>query len=133
MPTRKSTSFLILLYFSQEPRETQKQPPEVLCKKSVLKNFTKFTGKHLCWSLFLIKLKVFRSATLLKRDSNTRVFFSVKFAKVLRTPSLKNICEQLLLEASTLTFRNLILNNTDYFRKLISSNTYFFSERYRIY
>ena len=30
----------------------QKQPPEVLDKKSVLKNFTKFTGKHLCQSLF---------------------------------------------------------------------------------
>ena len=28
----------------------QKQPPEVFCKKGVLKNFTKFTGKHLCQS-----------------------------------------------------------------------------------
>ena len=26
--------------------------PEVFCKKSVLRNFTKFTGKHLCQSLF---------------------------------------------------------------------------------
>ena len=26
----------------------QKQPPEVFCKKSVLRNFAKFTGKHLC-------------------------------------------------------------------------------------
>ena len=26
--------------------------PEVLCKKGVLKNFTKFIGKHLCQSLF---------------------------------------------------------------------------------
>ena len=25
--------------------------PEVSCKKGVLKNFAKFTGKHLCWSL----------------------------------------------------------------------------------
>ena len=24
--------------------------------RGVLKNFAKFTGKHLCWSLFLIKL-----------------------------------------------------------------------------
>ena len=29
--------------------------PEVLCKKSVLRNFTKFPGKHLCQSLFLNK------------------------------------------------------------------------------
>ena len=26
----------------------QKQSPEVLYKKSVFKNFTNFTGKHLC-------------------------------------------------------------------------------------
>ena len=31
--------------------------PEVFCKKAVLRNFTKFTGKHLCQSLFLIKLQ----------------------------------------------------------------------------
>ena len=26
--------------------------PEVICKKGVLRNFAKFTGKHLCQSLF---------------------------------------------------------------------------------
>ena len=26
--------------------------PEVFCKKGVLRNFAKFTGKHLCQSLF---------------------------------------------------------------------------------
>ena len=30
--------------------------PEVFYKKGVLKNFSKFTGKHLRQSLFLIKL-----------------------------------------------------------------------------
>ena len=30
--------------------------PEVLCKKGVLENFTKFAGKHLCQSLFLNKV-----------------------------------------------------------------------------
>ena len=29
----------------------QKQPPDVFCKKGVLKDFTKFTGKHLFQSL----------------------------------------------------------------------------------
>ena len=43
-------------------------------EKTVLKNFAIFTGKHLCWSLFLIKLQDFRPATLLERDSNTDVF-----------------------------------------------------------
>ena len=31
--------------------------PEVFCKKGVPKNFAKFTGKHLCRSLFLTKLQ----------------------------------------------------------------------------
>ena len=31
--------------------------PEVFCKKSVLRNFTKFTGKQLCQSLFFLKKK----------------------------------------------------------------------------
>ena len=35
----------------------KKQPPEVFCKKCALKSFANFTGKHLCWSLFLIKLQ----------------------------------------------------------------------------
>ena len=43
-------------------------------KKGVLKNFANFTGKHLCWSLFLIKFQAFNPGTLLKRDSNTGVF-----------------------------------------------------------
>ena len=43
-------------------------------KKGILRNFTSFTGKHLCWSLILIELPTFRSGALLKRDSNTDVF-----------------------------------------------------------
>ena len=30
--------------------------PEVFCKKAVLRNFAKFTGKHLCQSLFFNKV-----------------------------------------------------------------------------
>ena len=30
--------------------------PEVFCKKSVLRNFTKLRGKHLCQSLFFNKV-----------------------------------------------------------------------------
>ena len=65
-------------------------------KKAVYRNFAIFTGKLLCWSLFLIKLKAFRLATLLKRNSNTGVF-PVKIAKFLRTTIFKIICERLLL------------------------------------
>ena len=43
-------------------------------KKAILKYFAIFTEKHLCWSLFIIKLQAFRPATLLKSDSSTGVF-----------------------------------------------------------
>ena len=64
-------------------------------EKTVLKNFANVTGKHLCWNLFLMKSYAFRPATLLKWDSKIDLFL-VKFAKFLRTPILKNICELLL-------------------------------------
>ena len=63
--------------------------PEAFCKKSVLRNFAKFTGKHLCQSLFFIKVAGLRSATLLKKKLWHR-FFPMNFAKFLRTPFLQN-------------------------------------------
>ena len=47
---------------------------EVFCKKGVLENFAKFTGKHLCQGLFFNKVAGLRPTTLLKRDSRTGVF-----------------------------------------------------------
>ena len=35
--------------------------PEVFCKKVVLRNFEKFTGKHLCQSLFFNKVAGLRA------------------------------------------------------------------------
>ena len=51
--------------------------PEVFCKKGILGNFAKFTGKHLCKSRL-------RPATLLKKRFWHRCF-PVKFVKFLRT------------------------------------------------
>ena len=56
-------------------------------KKDVLKNFAIFTGKHLCWR-FLIKLQAWRL--------QHRIFFVI-IQKFLRTRTLKNTCERLLL------------------------------------
>ena len=42
-------------------------------KKVLLKTFWNFTRKHLCWSLFLIKLQGWRFVNLLKKTS-TQVF-----------------------------------------------------------
>ena len=57
--------------------------PEVFCKKRVLRNFTKFTGKHLRQSVLL------RHATLLKKTLWYRCF-PVSYVKFLRTPFLQN-------------------------------------------
>ena len=55
--------------------------------------FKKFAGKHLCWSLFLIKLQAFMTATLLKLDlyyrETTTQCFLMNFVKLLRTPFWK--------------------------------------------
>ena len=43
--------------------EVQSSHRRCSVKKAVLKNFTNFTGKPLCWSLFLINFQAFRRAT----------------------------------------------------------------------
>ena len=58
--------------------------PEVFCKKGVLENFTKFTGKHLCQSLFFNKVVGLSPATLLKKEL-WHGCFPVNFAKFSRT------------------------------------------------
>ena len=55
----------------------QKQLLEVFYEKVVLKSFVVLIGKHLCWSLFLIKLVTLRPATLLNRDFNTSVLLLI--------------------------------------------------------
>ena len=70
----------------------QKQPPEASCKKAILKNFVIFTGKHLCWSLFLIKFQTFRPDS--KRDSNTGILLWIlqKFLEHLFWKTSANCC-----------------------------------------
>ena len=57
--------------------------PEVFCKKHFLRNFTKFTGKHLRQSLYFNK--VAGLSTLFKKNLWHRCF-PVNFVKFLRTP-----------------------------------------------
>ena len=76
---------------------TQKQSPEVLYRKGVLKKtFAKFTGKHLRHSLPFNEVAGLRPATILKRRLWHRCF-PVNFAKFLRTPFLHNTSGLLLL------------------------------------
>ena len=73
-------------------------------KKIVLRNFAKFTGKHMCRSLFFNKVTGLRPATLLKKRLWHRRFL-VNFAKFLGTPF------------DTENLRWLLLN----FRKVVSN------------
>ena len=85
----------ILIFFEQ-----QKQPPEVFCKKGVLRNFVKFTGKHLRQSLRL------QPCNFIKKEA---------FTKFLRTPFLQNNSGRLLLEQLDVTVEtNLHIKKIDF-------------------
>ena len=83
--------------------------------RGVLKDFVRFTGKHLCWSLFLIKLQACKSIE--KRLKHW--CFPLHVSKFLRTPIL-----------ITLLFSNLFVSdvfsqffvNTKYIHKYVSLN-----------
>ena len=86
----------ILLYFSMYSRIEQPTPFARLnlvftllfteaATRGVLRNFAKFTGKHLCQSLFSNKVVDLRPAFLLKKRSWHRCF-PVSFTKFRRTP-----------------------------------------------
>ena len=66
-------------------------------KEGVLRNLAKFTGKHLCQSLFFKKFAGLRPTTLLKKRL-WHSCFPVNFAKFLRIPFLR---EHLRTTAST--------------------------------
>ena len=61
---------------------------DVFCTKCVLINYAKFTGKHLCQSLFLNKVQA-PPATLLKKRLWYRCF-PVNFAKFVETTFLQD-------------------------------------------
>ena len=56
-------------------------------KKSVLRNFGKFTEKHLCQSPFFNKVAVLRHAILLKKETLAQVF-SCKFFEIFKNTFL---------------------------------------------
>ena len=78
----------------------QKQPPEVFYKKGVLRNFAKFTRKHLCKSLLFNKVAGLRPATLLKKRLWHRRF-PVNFSKFLTTSFAQNTAGRLTLKFET--------------------------------
>ena len=54
--------------------------PEVFCKESILKNFARFIGKHLCQGLFFDKvagfnLQIYFKLQLYKKEALVQVVF----------------------------------------------------------
>ena len=54
--------------------------PEVFCEKDVLGNFAKFTGKHLCQSLFFNKVAG-AACSFIKKETLAQVF-SYEFCEI---------------------------------------------------
>ena len=61
-------------------RDFEKQPQEVFYDKRLFRNFTKFTGKHLCQSSFFNKVAGLKPATLLKK--RLAQVFSCEFCEI---------------------------------------------------
>ena len=96
-----------------------KQPREVFYKKAIIRNFAIFTGKNLCWSLFIIIIQSFRPATLLKRDSAPVVSCEYFISK--------KIFEWLLLGLLDLQPMNCCASV--FLRIWLSQNNYFLTKR----
>ena len=64
-----SVSTVKVQYF-QQGTFNRTSRSQMFFKIGALKDFTNITEKHLCWSLFLIKLQALRPAILLKTYSN---------------------------------------------------------------
>ena len=79
----------------------------------VLRNFVKFTEKHLCWSLFLIK---FQACKFIEKRLQ-HWCFPLHAKKFLRTPILKNrewlVLIILLVLNFLFVFGCLFTNNTE--------------------
>ena len=78
---KKIVVTLIMIYVVIKHRSSH---PDVFCKKGVLRNFAKFTGKHLCQSLYFNKVASLRPGTSFKKRLWHKCF-PVNFAEFLRT------------------------------------------------
>ena len=91
----EETKNLVVIKFHDDSI-SRSSGPEVFCKRGVLRNLVKFTGKHLRQSLFLIKLQAWGLQLWQKKRLWLRCF-PVNFAKFLRTHFLTEHLWWLLL------------------------------------
>ena len=80
-------SLLCLTFEKQKIQAKIEELQKRSVRKGGLRNFSKFTGKHLCQSFFFDKVANLSPATLLKKGLWHRCFL-VRFEKFLRTTFL---------------------------------------------
>ena len=98
---------------------------EVICRKRILRNFKKFTGKHLCQSFLFNKVAGLRTVTLLKKRFWYRCF-PVNFSKFLKTPSITEHLRWLLLKTpvNQLIFREELVDLQLYYSRTFSQEVF---------
>ena len=111
--------FLVMLLAHVGKRSNSRS--QMFSKTGVLKNFAIFTGKNLCWSLFLIKFQDWRPAFLFKQRLQRRCF-SVRvifyYCKI-RPRNRKNF----VTDRSKFVFHYLIIScSSDCKEKLVALN-----------
>ena len=112
--------------FSKFCKKSRSSHQRCSIKKAVLKNIAIFTGIHLCWSLFLIKLQALRPATLIK-ETPTQVFFcehcevfkNTYFEKHLQTTASVNATAEVFQEILALLKRNALTSGIYNLGKLV--------------
>ena len=72
--TVPSSVVIAFICYITEPQPDRSSHQRCFVKKSVLRNFAKFTGKHLCQGLFFNKHLRPQPATLLKKETLTQLF-----------------------------------------------------------
>lgn len=88
----KRTNSYIFLYWSNNKMNQLNSPPEVSCKKYILKNFKKFTTKKLRCRSFLMQLPAV-GERLQHRFFHMTYFLEHLFYRVLPSLSMRKICK----------------------------------------
>ena len=104
-------ALLLIFKFAEQ---LQKQPPKVFFEESLIRNFAKFEGKHLCESLFFNKVVGLSPATLLK--VTLAQVFSCEFYKAL---FLQNSSGRLFLQ---LVLRHLLTMVNHHYNVKVNEN-----------
>ena len=99
----------------------QKQPPEVFYEKGVLRNFTKFTGKHLCQRLFFNKVAGLKFCKISKNN-----FFTEHLSTTASIFLVISLCNNVKYVSDIIRIE-LLIRLELYFKTRITNPTFLFT------